>query len=149
MMATNTHLLNDLLQGEIAATETYQQAVDKARNDSRNFRLEAIHAEHRAAANALRMHVREGGGDPVRSSGVWGAFAKTIEGAAKLFGKTAALKALKEGEEHGIRTYEDALEDDSLAPECKSLIESTLLPQTRDHVRVLDELMKAKKVASN
>lgn len=60
-----------------------------------------------------------------------------------MFGNTAALKALKEGEEHGVKSYEDALADDDLPAECKELIRIRLLPQTRAHVAVLDRLMEA------
>jgi len=66
-----------------------------------------------------------------------------VEGAAKLFGNKAAIKALKEGEEHGIKEYEKALEDDELPPECKALIRTRLLPQTQAHIPVLDRLMEA------
>ena len=56
----------------------------------------------------------------------------------------AALKALKEGEEHGIKDYESALHGPDLPAECKSLIQSSLLPRCRSHVPVLDRLMSAK-----
>jgi hypothetical protein len=58
-----------------------------------------------------------------------------------VFGNTAALKALKEGEEQGIADYESALDDDDLPADCKQMIQSTLLPRTRAHIPVLDHLM--------
>src|SRR5687768_1795922 len=111
-MATSTvDTLNTLLRGEISAIETYQQALAKVTTPPAPAELRRIHGEHRAAANALRQHVHASGGDPDQGSGAWGAFAKAVEGTAKLFGDTAALKALKEGEEHGANMYEDALLD--------------------------------------
>lgn len=142
-MATATHVdtLNSLLRGELAATETYQQALAKIGDEPGGADLRRIHREHREAANTWRQHVHEFGGQPDQDSGAWGVFAKAVEGTAKIFGDTAALKALKEGEEHGIRSYEEALEDEELPAECRLLISSTLLPQTREHVLTLERLM--------
>src|SRR5437868_9721372 len=107
--------LNALLRGELAATETYQQALAKVTNEPGASELRRVHAEHRDAANTLRKHVHEHGGKPDQKSGVWGTFAKAWEGTAKLFGNTAALTALKQGEERGISDYEAALKDEHLA----------------------------------
>ncbi len=136
--------LNALLRGELAATETYQQALAKVGNDTGSTELRRLHDEHREAANTLRQHIRDHGGTPDHGSGAWGAFAKSVEGTAKIFGQTAAMKALKEGEEHGISDYEKALKDDSLSADCKSLISGRLLPQTRAHIPALDRLMAMK-----
>ena len=135
--------LNSLLRGELSATETYQQALAKVGTDPKAAELRRLHEEHREAANTLRQHIHQCGGKPDHGSGAWGAFAKAVEGGAKLFGKTAALKALKEGEEHGIKEYESFLEDDSADQECKDLVRSRLLPQARSHVPVLDRLIDA------
>ena len=136
-------VLNSLLRGELAATETYQQALAKLEDDPGAERLRQMHADHRTAANTLRQHVHECGGKPDQSSGAWGTWAKIVEGTAKVFGNKAALKALKEGEEHGVKDYEAALENTALAPECRSLIQSQLLPQTRSHIAALDQIMDA------
>jgi uncharacterized protein (TIGR02284 family) len=138
-VATDT--LNSLLRGELAATETYQQALANLGDERGADELRKIHVEHREAANALRLHVRDFGEKPDKSSGAWGAFAKTVEGSAKLFGNKAALKALKEGEEHGIKEYEEAIGDGHLPGDGRILIETTLLPQARKHIPVLDGLM--------
>ena len=86
--------------------------------------------------------VTDQGEQPEKSSGAWGTFAKAVEGTAKLFGNQAALKALKEGEEHGVELYEDALDNEELPVECRSLIDSKLLPQARMLIVVLDEIME-------
>jgi uncharacterized protein (TIGR02284 family) len=133
--------LNSLLRGEISATETYQQALEKVGDDPGAADLRRIHVEHREAANTLRQHVHSHGGKPDQGSGAWGTFAKAVEGVAKVFGNTAALKALKEGEEHGLKQYESALKDPNLPADCHSLISSQLLPQTREHIAMLDRVM--------
>ncbi len=139
-MTDTTDLLNSLLRGELAATETYQQALPKLEGTPGYEELRHIHKEHREAANTLRQHVHRVEGRPDQGSGAWGAFARAVERTAKVFGVDAALKALKEGEEHGIKEYAEAL-DDGLPPECRNLIEAALLPQTRAHISTLDRLM--------
>jgi uncharacterized protein (TIGR02284 family) len=138
---TTTDTLNSLLRGELSAVETYDQALGKLGDTKGAVELRRIHSQHREAAAALRKHVEQHGGQPDKSSGAWGAFAKTVEGTAKLFGNDAALKALKEGEEHGISAYEKALEDRFLPADCATMIKTKLLPQVRAHIPVLDRLM--------
>src|SRR5262249_42745798 len=104
-----TDSLNSLLRGGLSAAETYQPALAKVGQAPGADELRRIHKEHVEAANTLRKHVHGEGGKPDQGSGAWGAFAKAVEGTAKLFGNTAALKALKTGEEKGIRDYESAL----------------------------------------
>src|SRR4051794_27644277 len=144
MAQTNIDTLNSLLRGEIAATETYQQALEKVGDEPEAAELRRIHKEHREAANELRQHVRGHGEVPDHGSGAWGAFAKAVEGTAKLFGNANAVRALKQGEESGLSSYNKALDDKDLAPECKSLIRSKLVPQTQEHISTLDRLIQAK-----
>jgi uncharacterized protein (TIGR02284 family) len=136
--------LNRLLRGELAATETYQQAMHKWGSDAGAAELRRLRDDHRDAANTLRQHVHEHGGKPDQHSGAWGTWAQTVEGTAKLFGNASAIKALKEGEEHGIKDYESALRDEDLLADCKNLIRSTLLPRCQSHIPVLDRLMQSK-----
>jgi uncharacterized protein (TIGR02284 family) len=134
--------LNAMLRGELAATETYQQAMAKAGDEPGSGELRTIHADHRETANEFRKHVRQFGGKPDQGSGVWGAFTKAVTGAAKLFG-TAALKALKEGEEEGINTYGEALKEPAWPSECQVLINSALR-RCKSHVHTLERLMQSK-----
>src|SRR5437762_13622311 len=123
-MANNaTVLLNSLLRGELAATETYQQALPKLEGTPGYEELRRIHKEHREAANTLRQHVHKVEGRPDQSSGAWGAFAKAVEGTAKAFGVDAALKAVKQGEEHGVKEYEEGL-NIGLPRECRNSSET-------------------------
>jgi hypothetical protein len=142
-MATQTEsALNSLLRGEISATETYQQALTKVGDEPGAEDLHRIHREHREAANMLRLHVRDHGAFPTHGSGVWGSFAKAMESVAKLFGDRSAVCTLREGEKQGCDQYRNALNNPSLAPDCKSLISSHLLPQTEEHVRALDRIIE-------
>lgn len=144
-MQTTTDIsqLNSLLRGEMSAIETYRQALEKL-SDENEFgaeELRALRVDHRDAADALWHHIEQHGGKPSEGSGAWGAFAKAVEGTAKLFGDTAALKALKEGEEHGLKDYESALNDKNLPADCQALVRG-LLAKQREHIFVLDRLME-------
>jgi uncharacterized protein (TIGR02284 family) len=141
-MQTNINLLNSLLRGEIAATETYQQAIAKLGAAPGVAELRHMHAEHLAAANTLRQHVHQHAAKPDQGSGTWGEWAKLFEGTAAMFGEANALRALKEGEEHGIKDYEAALKDKTMAPECMDLIRE-LLPQTKRHITALDRMISS------
>ena len=137
---TDTTTLNSLLRGEMSAIETYRQAIDKFAGDPETDQLRAFQRDHRDAADALWHHIERHGGKPSEGSGPWGSFAKAIEGAAKLLGDTAALKALKEGEEHGLKDYQDALDSGNLPADCRELVLS-FVPKMRQHIQVIDQLM--------
>lgn len=134
--------LNSLLRGEISAVETYEQAIRKVGEDraSDGTQLRAIAQEHGEHAQRIREEVRRLGGEPENSSGAWGAYAKTIEGVAKLFGDASALKALKEGEEHGLKDYREALDD--VDESSRRLISEVLIPAQQRHITTLDAMMQ-------
>lgn len=141
MTATDVSQLNSLLRGEMSALETYRQAREKVGETGFGAEeMRQLQLEHRDAADALWHHIEQHGGSPSEGSGAWGSFAKAVEGVAKIFGDTAALKALKEGEEHGLKDYQDALNDKNLAPDCQALIRSLIEKQSA-HIAVLDRLM--------
>jgi len=138
---TDTSVLDSLLRGEMSAVETYRQAIDKFAGEPQIEQLRGFQRDHRDAADKLWHHIEKHGGKPSEGSGAWGAFAKAVTGSAKLFGDTAALKALKEGEEHGLKEYQDALEDSKLPADCRELIQGFLGKQ-RQHITAIDQLMK-------
>ena len=136
--------MNSLLRGEISAAETYRMAIEKITDGqvSENVHmLEQMQQEHGRAAQELRERIRSLGGEPSESSGAWGAWAQTVQGTMNLFGDAAALKSLKEGEEHGLKDYEQAVEDSD--PLTASLIKSELIPNQHRHIELLDQLIDA------
>ena len=136
--------LNSFLRGEISAAETYRMAIDKAGDSQNNAAnvglLREIQEEHGRAAQAIRDRIRELGGEPSDSSGAWGAWAKLVEGTAALFGGDAgSLKALKEGEEHGLKDYNEGVDDiDATSAE---LVQNQLIPAQQRHINLLDQLI--------
>jgi hypothetical protein len=98
--------MNSLLRGEISAAETYRNVLDKA-VDAGTAQdaglLRQIQEEHGRACQSLRDRIKELGGEAADSSGAWGVWAQTVQGTMSLFGgDKGGLKALKEGEEHGL-----------------------------------------------
>src|SRR5262249_58983399 len=124
------------------ATDAYEQAVALAGNEPGAADLHVIHAAHRDAAAALRLHVEHFGGAAEQGATPWKRFALHLANDAKLAGNKPALGALKDAEEEANRLYEKALMDDSLPLECRSLIASTLLPQGRSHAATLERLLR-------
>ena len=134
--------LNSLLRGEISAAETYRVAIDKV-DGSRPAEREAlgqISREHGEHAQKLRAEIRRLHADPDDSSGAWGAWARSVEAVSTLFGDSSALKALKEGEEHGLREYREAL--DGLDGSARELVSGTMIPAQVRHIDVLDALIE-------
>lgn len=129
-----------LLRGEISAVETFQQAIKKFSGEPEAAVLGRIGLQHIEAVEILRKEIVEAGGKPEEGSGIWGAFAQAVEGTAKVFGESAALAALIQGEEIGISDYESALENDEVSASLKATISSTLLPQLRENIVSLKAL---------
>jgi len=139
---TSVEQLNSLLRGEISAVETYRMAVDKAEGDrvTEIASLREIEREHGEHAQKLRAEIRRLGGEADDSSGAWGAWAKTVQGVSSLFGDTSALKALKEGEEHGLKDYEEAAKDVDEAS--RALFMTRMIPSQERHIATLDAMMR-------
>lgn len=138
--------LDKCLRGELSAVETYTQALEKARNDPDRGadlqHLSRILEDHRRAAAQLRSLVQQTGGTPSEDSGVWGTWSKTVMGAAKMFGDAAALKALKEGEESGLKDYRDAMRNAGVASSAGGNDLAALAAKNEEHIRTLDHLIE-------
>ena len=135
--------MNSFLRGEISAAETYRMAIDKVADSEANASnlglLREMQEEHGRAAQALRDRIRELGGEASDSSGAWGAWAKFTQGTANLFGDASSLKALKEGEEHGLKDYSEGLDDIDMTS--AELVQNQLMPAQRRHINLLDQLI--------
>jgi hypothetical protein len=132
-MANDTvDALNSFLRGEISAVETYRQAIEKLHDKPEVSTLNQSLRSHQQRVSLLTTEIQRRGGKPAQGSGPWGAFAKLLEGGAKLFGVKAAIAALEEGEDHGRDDYKrDA---PKLEPDARAFVEEQLLPeQLRTH----------------
>ena len=133
--------LNSLLRGELSAVETYNQAIEKFTGESQASELRSIRTEHTHAVETLQNRIRQYGGEASTGSGTWGTFATTVTGAAKLLGPKTVLSALKQGEEHGVNVYLEALGDTKVSEECRYLIRSELMPPCKSHIAALDGMI--------
>jgi demethoxyubiquinone hydroxylase (CLK1/Coq7/Cat5 family) len=141
-MANETiDIINSFLRGEISAVETYRQALDKV-PDSGTTRttLEECLQSHQLRVNALTSEVQRLGGSPSQGSGSWGAFAKLVEGGAKLFGEKAAIAALEEGEDHGRDDYRRELS--KLDGEARAIMSTKIIPEQERTHRALSDLKR-------
>lgn len=141
--SADVNQLNSFLRGELAAVETYDQAL--ARIDDAEIRepLREARASHDRRASLLRQRILVLGGEPASSSGVWGSFTKLVEGGAAMFGVSPAIAALEEGEDHGRDDYRADLHE--LSPETQSFLTSAVLPEqlkTHDVVRKVKRQLK-------
>jgi len=142
MANDNVDVMNSFLRGEISAVETYRQALDKIGGvGPTRSTLEECLQSHQQRVDTLRSQVRRLGGSPSEGSGPWGAFAKLIEGGAKLFGEKSAIAALEEGEDHGRDDYRRDVA--KLDGETKALVKSKIMPEQERTHRALSDLKRA------
>ena len=136
-------ICNKLLRGERSAVETYAKAIEKHAGETSAIpELTRLRGEHAAAVKTLEENVRSMGGTPDLESGAWGTFANTVQSTANLFGPESAISALAAGEKHGLNDYESALKDDDMMPECRTMVQTKLLPPIREHLTTLERLAK-------
>jgi uncharacterized protein (TIGR02284 family) len=135
--------LQECLRGELSAVETYDLAINSVKDAELTRALRQLRDSHDRRVVLLRDRLRQDGAKPEPSSGAWGALAKMVQGTADIFGSSAALSALEEGEDHGLKLYSADLQDCDLST--REFIVVELLPeQQRSHdlCRTLDRFVK-------
>jgi DNA-binding ferritin-like protein len=135
--------VKSLHRGELSAVSTYDQALAKVDKEALKPELQRLRDEHRDAADALAGRVKALGGQPDVTAGPWGDWTKAVQGAANLINAEATLMALKAGENHGIREYQEALDNPNVDSETKTLIRDRLHARQRAHVTTLENLKAA------
>jgi len=98
--------LNGLLKGELAAVESYKQALTKIADQAKAEALKDNLASHQERAGKLRQAIEELGGTAELNTGSWGSITKWMTTNAGKMGDTAILTALEEGEDLGEDDYE-------------------------------------------
>lgn len=124
--------LNSFLRGELSAVESYRQALGVFKDPTVSAEVQQCLQSHQDRVMRLRERIMQMGGEPADSSGLWGAFAKTVQGGADLLGESAAIAALEEGEDHGLRDYRTDIS--MLDMDTRTFVQNELLPsQQRTH----------------
>jgi hypothetical protein len=132
--------LTALVKDELAAVETYKQALAKVGDAPGGSELRRIEADHEDALSILQERLDDL--EVATDAGLWGTWSQAVESVAQVFGNKAAIMALKEGEEHGVHDYEDALRNESLGADIRRIISSQILPKTRAHIPALERLLE-------
>ncbi len=134
--------LNAFLREELSAVETYSQCIKSVVDPSVVAQLSSLQESHRRRVDLLAARIRSLGGAPSSSSGVWGSFAKMLEGGATMLGQSAAVSALEEGEEY--RRHEYHRDIARLSSTEGDFVKHQILPEqerTHEEVRRIDAHM--------
>jgi hypothetical protein len=99
-----TNALNDVLRHEIACVEAYSQALRELMTVPAED-LEHCRSLHQHQVALLKQRVRALGGIPEESAGMWGLFARLLQGGADALGSRAGLTALEDSENRGLGEY--------------------------------------------
>lgn len=135
--------LDDLMRGEMAAVKAYDTAIKETKNAKEKATLETLRNDHQKAVTAMSKYAA---GKPdiledTKDAGAWGTFASAWTKTRSITGNEGALKALQQGEEHGIEEYNEALEDETLPKALKDQIRAELLPNQKKHIETLKTFM--------
>lgn len=133
--------LNKILRGEISAVEAYEQVIPTFQNKADRDRLTEIRDEHDRIVEKLKVLVEHTRFAPEEASGPWGTVVTTIVGAAKLVSNTISLVTLMEGEEHGLRLYNEALSL-NLSFDERDVIAIEIMPLLKKHIATLEHMVK-------
>lgn len=135
--------LDDLIRGELAAMKAYDVALKDVKDPKVKEKLKSIRNEHEKAASLLSKHVASKPEllEDTKEAGPWGQFAKTWTKARSATGDQGALKALHDGEEHGLDEYKDALDDESISAKLKETIKTKMIPNQKKHMETLNQII--------
>ena len=129
-----TEALNQILRGERSAVEAYEQVLEKISEEPERIRLEEFLTTHRKNVEYWERQVMAEAMKPDDSSGPWGYIVQAFVGTAKLFGNTATLSALKQGEEHGLNEYQTLIENPEIDVVDKRYVRNVIIPELEKHL---------------
>jgi rubrerythrin len=138
---TGATQMDDLIRGEMAAVKSYNEVLEDIKDPKEKEALTKIKSDHEVAVSKLKSFATKDVLEDTKSAGAWGAFASVWTGGAKIMGNDAAIKALTQGEEHGIKEYKKALDDATIKPELKQMIRTQFLPKQEEHLKTIKTLM--------
>lgn len=139
---THTFSLAHILRGEIAATESYKQVMEKVDHWPELACLKEFLADHNDAVDYWKIQMRQEYLEEETSSGPWGSVVEAFIGLGKMFGEKAALKALQEGEEHGLKEYNELLNQENLTIEQVQRIQNVFIPNQQKHIQTIGLLLE-------
>jgi len=120
-----------VLQSQIAVMESYEHAIHRLKGSPCALELMLIRDHHQDAAERLRKHVDCAHDQSSSRTNQW-----AIEQGAE-FVKQIAFATLQAAEEYGIAVCREALQDETLTPECRERIQK-IAEQCKDHIEKLE-----------
>lgn len=132
--------LNSLLRGEIAAVETYNEAIKHLANEP----IEDLVANrncHSKRVGLLREAITERGGSSGATSGMWDSFANLVGNGDVRISSQAVIAVLAEEEDRGVTLYRNP---GDLDPSSIQLVHTVLLHRQLETSERLS-LLKMKK----
>lgn len=132
--------LNKVLRGEISAVEAYTQVMHRFAEDASVAAFMELKREHEENVACLRDMLDHEGAVPTDKSGVWGTVVKTVMTAGQLLGEGAAISALKQGEEHGLKLYKELLSENLNIADSR-LVKDKIIPRQENHVSILSQIL--------
>lgn len=135
-------VLNALLRTLRAAVDTYSKAIRhiERHRDRAAIALRVLHDDHLDMVEQVREEIRRRGGNPDGAPGAWGLWAKSVEGVASLFGDVAAVRALRESEEHGLQIARRALR--KVDARAQGFLENAVIPSLDRHLELLTGIVR-------
>lgn len=134
--------VDELIRGEISAVESINAVLGKIKDTTEKSALEQMLQDHQHAVDNLKRFAEPEFEAKADSSGPWGAMTTAFAGGASFFGDKAALAALRVGEQHGLDEYQEAIKDDSINQEVRTLIQNELLPNQKKHLQTINQYMQ-------
>lgn len=134
--------LNQIVRGEVSAIEAYEQVLEKIKSSPERDRLREFLTTHLKNREYWERQVQMEAIVPDTQSGPWGFVVQAFVGAAKLFGNTSTLMALKQGEEYGLKEYRQLLENPEIDAEDKRYISRVIIPSLEVHLTSIDAMTK-------
>lgn len=108
-------LLTSFCKEELAAVQTYEQALTLPPLQKHSDVLGRCYASHARRAHLLQQRIQMLGGRAPEGAGVWSSLVTVLETAAATISENLAILLLEEAEDRGIRRYRERLDDLDLA----------------------------------
>jgi DNA-binding ferritin-like protein len=132
--------LQSLYRGELAAVRAYEDALGAVTEDAHAV-LSRAQRSHERRAELLAERIARNGGSVPETAGPWGTLTHLLEEAAlTLGGERAAIAMLAQGEEHGLRAYEDATSELEADDPTRTFLLHELLPAHMETLEMVNAL---------
>lgn len=139
-LLSNEHI-DEIVRGEIAALEAYDEIIDKLDNEFEIRRMREFKNDHKRAIDFWQKQALIENKIPERSSSMWGAVVNGYVKLAEKFGEKYAIKAILRGEKHGLKNYKKMLNSPMLSELQKIEIKNSFMPKQKKHIESMKSLL--------